>query len=103
LIFDTNERTFLLRDGISVEALLPTTNHLFFSSAETPGALWEMYNDAWTQGAHQGVCEWVTPWNDMGYKNMTKRICDASAFTADHISARHRNKRLNIDYNKVSL
>ena len=85
LIFDTSERTFLLRDGISVEAFLPTTNHLFYSSAETPGALWEMYNDAWTQGAHQGVCEWVTPWNDMGYKNMTKSsfvlylTCEAKA------------------------
>lgn len=72
LVYDTEEKTFLLREGVSVEAFLPTTYHLYYASSETPGALWEMYEDAWTQGAVDGVCEWVTPWNDLNYKNMSK-------------------------------
>jgi hypothetical protein len=72
LIFNTAEKTFLLREGLSVETFLPTTYHLYYSSAETPGALWEMYDDAWQSGAFDGVCEWVTPWNDLNYKNMAK-------------------------------
>ena len=72
LIYDTDEKTFLLREGVSVEAFLPTTYHLYYASAETPGALWEMHDDAWESGAWNGDCEWVTPWNDMNYKNMSK-------------------------------
>ena len=72
LIFDTAEKTFLLREDLSVETFLPTTYHLYYSSSETPGALWEMYDDAWQSGAFDGVCEWVTPWNDLNYKNMSK-------------------------------
>lgn len=72
LIFDTEENTFLLRSGISVEAFLPSTYHLYYASAETPGALWEMCDDAWEEGAFDGVCEWVTPWNDLNFKNMSK-------------------------------
>lgn len=76
LVYDTEEKTFLLRDDVSVEAFLPTTDHLYYASSQTPGALWEMHDDAWTSGACNGVCEWITPWNDLNYKNMTK-----SAFT----------------------
>lgn len=72
LIFDTAEKNFLLREGVSVESFLPTTYHLYYASAETPGALWEMHDDAWEHGAFAGDCEWVTPWNDLSYKNVAK-------------------------------
>ena len=72
LIYDTAEKTFLLREGLSVEAFLPTTYHLYYASSETPGALWEMHDSAWDSGAWRGECEWVSPWNDLNYKNMAK-------------------------------
>ena len=69
LMYNTEERTWLLREGLEVEAFLPTEDELYFTSATTPGRLW-----VWREDGADAVeaMRWVSGWQDFGYLNMTK-------------------------------
>lgn len=71
LVFNTQERTWLLREDVAVEAFLPTETALFFTSASTPGRIWRWREDSWEEG-HVLPMRWVGPWQDFGYKNVVK-------------------------------
>ena len=73
LIYDTVEGTWLLREDVAVEAFLPTENDLYFTSASTPGRIWRWQENSWLTGsATTGRAKWVTPWNDLGYRQISK-------------------------------
>ena len=71
LMFNTLERTWLVREDISVESFLPTETALFFTSSETPGRVYQWRDDSWEDG-HAMPTRWVSGWQDFGYKNMLK-------------------------------
>ena len=70
LMFNTKERTWLLREDVKVESFCPTENALFFTSATTPGQIWTWADDSW--GGTAQPMRWVGPWQDFGYKNVAK-------------------------------
>lgn len=71
LMFNTIEKTWLVREDVRVESFLPTENALYFTSAETPGRVWLWQDDSWLTGQAQPM-RWVSPWQDFGYQNMSK-------------------------------
>lgn len=71
LMFNTLERTWLLRTDISVESFLSTPDALYFTSSETPGRVSLWAEDSWKEGSACPM-RWVSGWQDFGYKNMTK-------------------------------
>lgn len=71
LMYDTVERTWLLREGVEVEAFLPTPTALYYTSASTPGHVWRWHEDAWAEGRQAERMTWVTPWQDFGLKNVS--------------------------------
>ncbi len=71
LLYDTREDTWLLREGVSVESFLPTEDALYFTSAHTPGQVWQWRDDCWPSLPAEGV-RWVSPWCDLGQKNARK-------------------------------
>ena len=71
LMFNTQERTWLLREGVSVESFLPTQDTLYFTSSETPGRVWKWREDSWEDG-HADKMRWASTWQDFGRKNMLK-------------------------------
>lgn len=89
LIYDTADGTWLLRDDVSVETFLPTEDTLFFTSATTPGRVWRWAEDSWQTGkAARANARWVTPWNDLGRKDIMKGgfevyiLCEAKSQAA---------------------
>lgn len=72
IIYNTVENTWLLRDDVSVESFLGTEKELYFTSATTPGKVWKFKEDSWTNTPAQVTCRWVSPWMDLGAKNVVK-------------------------------
>lgn len=72
LVFNQQEGTFLLREGIKVESFLATENDLYFTSSETPGRVWLWKEDSWLDGGECEDMKWVSPWLDFGYKDKMK-------------------------------
>lgn len=71
LIFNTKEQTWLLRQGITVQAFLATDNSLFYTSATEPGRIWQWGENPMALGAIT-PSRWVSPWMDLGAKNAWK-------------------------------
>ena len=71
LLFDTSERSWLLREGVEVEAFLSMGDDLYFTSATTPGRVWKWKEDCWKDGDPEAV-RWVSGWQDFGSKNVAK-------------------------------
>jgi len=71
LMFNTLERTWLLREDVQVESFLPTESGLFFTSASTPGRIWRWREDSWEE-KNPLPTRWVGGWQDFGYKNVAK-------------------------------
>lgn len=71
IILNTDYNSFMLRTGINVEAFLDIEERLFFTSSTSPGQVCEWYDDAFAHEECVGM-EWLTPWFDFGYKNITK-------------------------------
>ena len=71
LIFNTKEQTWLLREGVTVEAFLPTENGLFYTSATEPGRVWQWGENAVKSGA-VAPARWVSHWFDLDAKNAWK-------------------------------
>ena len=73
LIYNTVDGTWLLREDVYVESFLTTDDAIWFTSATTPGKVWLWSEDSWETGkATADACKWVTPWNDLGLKNVVK-------------------------------
>lgn len=71
LVYDAREQTWLVREGVSVKAFLPTGEGLFFTSATEPGRVYRWGEDAFTQGAAT-PCRWVGPWLELSRKDARK-------------------------------
>jgi hypothetical protein len=71
LMFNTLERTWLLRESVQVESFLSTESGLFFTSVSTPGRIWRWREDSWEEG-HPVPMSWVGGWQDFGHKNIAK-------------------------------
>ena len=68
VIYNTEERTWLLREGVKVEAFLPAEDALYYTSSTTPGMLWE-----WKDESEKAMpLRWVSGWQDFGRLNMSK-------------------------------
>ena len=72
LLYNTRENTWLLREGISVEAFLSVGETLYFTSAETPGRIWQWRDDAWPEKQNVQSMRWVSPWMDLGAPDVIK-------------------------------
>lgn len=73
LVYNTVDNTWLLREDVSVESFLTTDDAIWFTSATTPGRVWLWREDSWETGAATDrACQWVSPWNDLGLKNVVK-------------------------------
>jgi hypothetical protein len=75
LIYDTIEKTWLLRTDVAVESFLPVGNTLFFTVPDEPGYLYTWTEEVWahsitTTGTACATVRWVTPWFDYGSKNV---------------------------------
>lgn len=71
LIYNTKEHTWLLREGLTVEAFLATEGGLYYTSATEPGRIWRWGENAMICGAISPG-RWVSPWLDLGAKNVWK-------------------------------
>ena len=71
LMFNTLERTWLLRDGIKVESFLPAENALYFTSSSYPGRIYRWREDGWEDGNPLDLM-WVGGWQDFGRKDVAK-------------------------------
>lgn len=71
LVYDIDDRTFLLRTDVCVETFLPTDDAMYFTSATTPGRLWKFHDDCMETGNALPM-RWQSGWQDLSYKNMTK-------------------------------
>lgn len=71
LLFNTEEHSWLLREGVAVESWLSMGDDLFYTSATTPGRVWRWREDSWAGGEPESM-RWVSGWQDLGYKNVVK-------------------------------
>lgn len=67
LMYDTEAKTFLLRDDVNVEHFCIVGDRLLFTDTATPGFVWE-----WSKTGEAARFRWVSPWQDFSSKNMTK-------------------------------
>lgn len=73
LVYDTKERTWLFRDDLNVEAFLPGETALYFTSSTTPGRVWLWHENSWETGECMAkATRWISPWNDLSYRQITK-------------------------------
>ena len=55
-----------------MESFLGAEN-LYFTSSTTPGKVWLWQEDSWSTGTPTAApSRWVTPWNDLGSKQIVK-------------------------------
>ena len=70
LRYDTQEDTWLLRTDVQVESFLPAGENLYFTSASTPGRVWQ-----WLENEPDGVAcamRWVSPWLTLNKPSVKK-------------------------------
>lgn len=72
LMYNTTEKTWLLREDVQAETFLPTENALYFTSATFPGRLYRWRENCLEDGGTAQPMRWASPWMDFGYKNMAK-------------------------------
>ena len=73
IVYDPTDGTWLVRDDVCVEQFLGTEERLYFTSATTPGRVWEWVENGWESGiCTTAATKWVTPWTDLGAKNVQK-------------------------------
>lgn len=73
IIYDTIENTWLLRDDLSVESFLGGEKDMWFTSSTTPGKIWKWAENSWDTGdCTASATRWVSPWMDLGAKNIVK-------------------------------
>ncbi len=72
VVYDIMADTWLLRTDVTVESWLPTDNALYFTNVATPGVTYTWTADAWVSGVAATPCKWVSPWFDLGAKDVRK-------------------------------
>jgi len=73
LVYDSQERTWLFRDDLSIESFLPGETALYFTSSTTPGQVWLWHENSWETGeCTTAPALWISPWTELGYRQMTK-------------------------------
>lgn len=72
LCYSTKENTWLLHTAVSVSAFLPAEDKLLFTSPESPCAVQVWTEDSWLAQSPVAALRWVTPWNDLGRKDIVK-------------------------------
>lgn len=72
VIYNTREQTWLLRDDLNVERWLSSGDTLYFTSSVAPGRLYEYVEDGWANGGTAVKCRWISPWNDLNYRDYNK-------------------------------
>lgn len=72
LCYNTAENTWLLHTEVSVAAFLPTEERLLFTSPESPCAVQCWTEDSWRDKTPVAPLRWVSPWNDLGRKDIVK-------------------------------
>lgn len=72
IVFNPVDGTWLVREDISVESFLWTDETLYFTSSETPGQVWKWREDSWRYSPTTASTKWVSPWTDLGAKNVVK-------------------------------
>lgn len=73
LIYNTVEGSWLFRDDLHVESFLPGEHALYYTSSTTPGQVWLWRENSWDVGECTAApAKWVTPWNELGYKQIEK-------------------------------
>lgn len=73
LIYSTIEGTWLFRDDVKVQAFLPGEHALYYTSNTTPGQVWKWRENSWDIGeCTTAPAKWVSPWNELGYKQIEK-------------------------------
>ena len=99
LIYNMVDGTWLLRNDVKVESFLPTDDALYFTSSTTPGKLWRWGENSWETGAAAAAtCKWVSPWTDLGRRDIGKSgfevylLCEAAEPVALKISMETEKK-----------
>lgn len=73
LVYDSTEGTWLFRNDLCVESFLPGETQLYFTSSTTPGQVWLWRENSWETGTVTSApLKWVTPWNDLNARSLTK-------------------------------
>lgn len=72
IIYHPVDSTWLLREDISVESFLWMEEALYFTSTATPGQVWKWREDSWEHGPASAATRWVSPWSDLGNKDIVK-------------------------------
>lgn len=72
LCYNTKENTWLLHTAVSVASFLPTEDRLLFTSPESPCAVQVWTEDSWQMQGPVAGLRWVSPWNDLGHKDVVK-------------------------------
>lgn len=74
LVYNTLDGTWLLNDHVvCVAAFLPTETALYFTSPQSPNQVFIWNEDCWQcQDAKAAHLRWVSPWNDLGRKDIVK-------------------------------
>lgn len=70
LVFDSNDKTWVLRENIYVASFLSAETALYFTSSVKPGTIFKWGEDAAESGALP--CRWVSGWMDLGYRQSKK-------------------------------
>lgn len=72
IVYNTTESTWLLREDLRVERWLSSGRTLYFTSSVAPGRIYRYIEDGWEENAEAVPCRWVTPWNDLNYRDYNK-------------------------------
>lgn len=72
LIYDTVDKSWLLRTDLAVESWLATDSALYFTKVAEPGTMYTWNEDAWEHGTGAATCSWVSPWVELGRKDIRK-------------------------------
>ena len=67
LLYNTREKTWLLREGLTVCSFLPMDNMLLYTSDTVPGRYWEWGEDVRMAGT-MVPAKWIGPWQERGDK-----------------------------------
>lgn len=97
LELNTEEKTWLLHEGVTVRDFLPLENGLYFTNATVPGQVWRWGADRWEGRAMP--LRWISPWLTFDRLDMRKGgwVCYLCAYaetaTEIQITVRTEKKR----------
>lgn len=73
LVYNLNDGTILYYNDMCIESMLPTNDILYATSSTLPGRVLIIRYDSWEEGEASGsASRWVSPWMDLGYKQIQK-------------------------------